>query len=98
MPPLSTSGRDRGTPSLPTPLRVMQLRPTPRLSMQPQSTLRRRRNTSSDKELPPVSVVATRMKEIQAVITAGPVGGQPVGQPQGYLLDDRVNADETASS
>jgi hypothetical protein len=61
------------------------------------ATLRRRRNTSSDKELPPVSVVAARMKEIQAVITEGPVGGQPVGQPQGYLLDDRVNADETAS-
>ncbi len=61
------------------------------------ATLRRRRNTSSDKELPPVSVVATRMKEIQAVIKAGPVGGQPVGQPQGYELDDRVNADETAS-
>jgi hypothetical protein len=53
-------------------------------------TLRRRRNTSSDKELPPVSVVAARMKEIQAVIAAGPVGGQPVGQPQGYELDDRA--------
>jgi hypothetical protein len=61
------------------------------------STLRRRRNTSSDKELPPVSVVAARMKEIQAVITAGPAGGQPVGQPPGYEPDDRVNADETAS-
>ena len=61
------------------------------------ATLRRRRNTSSDKELPPASVVAARMKEIQAVITAGPVGGQPVGQPQGCELDARINADETAS-
>ncbi len=60
-------------------------------------TLRRRRSTSSDKGLPPVSAVAARMKEIQDVILAGPFGGQPVGQPQGYELDDRVNADETAS-
>jgi hypothetical protein len=37
------------------------------------------------------------MRAVQAVIAAGPAGGQPLGQPQGYALDDRVNADETAS-
>ena len=40
-------------------------------------------NTSSDKGLPPLSVVAARMEEIKAVILAGPIGGQPDGQLQG---------------
>ena len=37
------------------------------------------------------------MAEIRAVLAAGPAGGQPEGQPPGYLLEDLVNADETGS-
>lgn len=61
------------------------------------ATLRRRRNTNSVKEVPSPEVVAARMKEIQAVIEKGPVGGQPVGQSQKYEDDDVTSADETAS-
>ncbi len=61
------------------------------------STLRRRRNTSSVKVVPSAEVVAARMKEIQTVIDAGPVGGQPAGQSQHYEKSDIINADETAS-
>jgi hypothetical protein len=61
------------------------------------ATLRRRRNTSSDKPAQAPGVVRARMAEIQAVISAGPVGGQPPGQPPGFAPDDVVNADETAS-
>jgi len=61
------------------------------------TTLRRRRNTSSVKAVPSPAVVAARMKEIQAVIEKGPVGGQPVGQSQKYEKIDIINADETAS-
>jgi hypothetical protein len=48
--------------------------------------LRRRRVTSSEQERPPAVAVVSRMTAIQAVIASGPVGGQPVGQPPGYLL------------
>jgi hypothetical protein len=61
------------------------------------STLRRRRNTSSVKAVPSPEVVAARMKQIQAVIEAGPPGGQPDGQSQKYEKKDIYSADETAS-
>ena len=52
---------------------------------------------TSDKPLPAPAVVQARMKEIQTEIDAGPVGGQPLGQSQGYALNDILSADETAS-
>ena len=59
------------------------------------ATLRRRRITSSDKVLPLPAVVAARMAEIQAVIKAGPVGGQHDGEEAGYKLGDLLSVDET---
>jgi len=58
--------------------------------------LRRRRVTT--KETPSVvpAAIQARNLEIQAVLDAGPPGGQP-SEPQGYALCDIVNSDETAA-
>ena len=58
--------------------------------------LRRRRVTSNENTSVTPAAVQARNVEIQAVLDAGPPGGQPSG-PQGYAPCDIVNADETAA-